>query len=936
MFIGYGYADDDVKLLMCTSGSKQQWEMKSLQAIYVTFQNKNNECLDSDGKTVQFSKCQDTPDKNHIWHINRNGTNPCKYYKDTSIAEKEDIERITAEPALCCGACQQNPACKSFTVIDRDTCYLHSNDDKIEPHSGWTSGTCSGAASPIQIVHNLTGKCAQLQDSSIVLAPCADDIEKAPLQAFNYDGHLRPEKSVKCIATGITPAPSCAPVDVVGALWCDPDKPMDERVNALISNLTLQEKSVLFVNGAGGVDRIHWPKYQWWSEALHGVARDGMATSWPQIIGIGSTFNKTLMKALGVMTSIEARAKNNGNGKTYWAPNVNIFRDPRWGRGQETPGEDPTLNGEYAKAFVSGMQGDDPKYIRASSCLKHYAAYSQEADRNSVGIVVNAQDMIDTYLPAFQKGVQEGKASGIMCSYNAETYGTGIYGNNTWQKNQHGAIPSCANKYLMNDLARKKWGFNGYITSDCGAVSNVENNHKYTNTSEETVLATLKAGMDIDCGHFMKSDVMVKVVQDKGVDESVLDDALRHLFSVQMRLGMLDPLEYVPYSGIPSSEVNTKAHQQLAKDAADMSLVLLRNKNKVLPLNAKTLKSVVVIGPNGNATKTMQGNYYGTAPFLISPLMGIQNRTQASVSFVAGCASVSDQCADIPQAVKAAQNADVVILVVGIDQSQESEGRDRKSLLLPGKQDLLIESVTNATGGKKVVVLVVMSGGPIDISAHLDAVDAVMWCGYPGQAGGAAIADAIFGNTNRFGKLSQTWYPQNFTNQVRMDNYEMRPNTTAGTPGRGRFYTGPTVFKFGEGLSYSQFKTQIDISKKKISLQTAQKQLSASLHTPQTASIILTVTVTVQNIGQRDGEEIILLFAEPPSAGIDNRPLRNLLAFERLFIAKDDHYLHIFKLTSHHFSLVNDEAEKAIVGGQWRLFVGLADENASNTIILID
>ena len=318
-------------------------------------------------------------------------------------------------------------------------------------------------------------------------------------------------------AEAMTPSVVCAKSGA-SAAWCDHTKPTAERVGALIAELTNAEKSVLFVNGAGAVPRLDIPKYGWWSEALHGTARDGLATSFPQIIGVASSYNHSLFQALGEVTGTEARGKNNGkaswpgdggmyHGLTMWAPNVNIFRDPRWGRGQETPGEDPTLNGAYAEQFIGGMQGDESAtgYLRTSACLKHYAAYSEEQGRNSFPAVVTPQDMVDTvlrhrrltccarasafhpccfahplarlslslslppslplqYLPAFQQGIQKGKASGLMCSYNAETYGSGIYGPGTDE--QHGAIPSCANKGLLNDLLRDKWGFKGYITSE--------------------------------------------------------------------------------------------------------------------------------------------------------------------------------------------------------------------------------------------------------------------------------------------------------------------------------------------------------------------------------------------------------------------------------------------------------------------------------------
>merc|ERR1712166_903050 len=278
------------------------------------------------------------------------------------------------------------------------------------------------------------------------------------------------------LAANAAPETFTRPCDGKSYSWCDHTKGMEERVDSLVANLTNDEKSVLFVNGAGAVPRIGWPAYQWWSEALHGVARDGVATSFPQICGVAASYNRSLWHMIGDATSTEGRGKNQEysgqmyHGLTFWAPNVNIFRDPRWGRGQETPGEDPTLNGEYAIEFVHGMQGDQSSgFLKTSACLKHYAAYSEEQGRNSFAAVVTAQDMEDTYLPAFEAGITKGNASGLMCSYNAETYGNGgDFGPGSAA--QHGAIPSCANKGLLNDLIRDKWGFDGYVTSDCGAV----------------------------------------------------------------------------------------------------------------------------------------------------------------------------------------------------------------------------------------------------------------------------------------------------------------------------------------------------------------------------------------------------------------------------------------------------------------------------------
>lgn len=322
------------------------------------------------------------------------------------------------------------------------------------------------------------------------------------------------------------------------------------------------------------------------------------------------------------------RAAECPQGLTIWTPNINIFRDPRWGRGQETPGEDPTLNSKYAINYVQGMQGDDEKYLKTSACLKHFAAYSEEgsskvapspdAPRSEFSAVVTAQDMEDTYLPAFESGVVEGKASGIMCSYNSETYGTGLFGPGTAaaddaQGGQHKGVPSCANSYLLTDLARKKWGFDGYITADCGAVGDVQHAHKYTNHTNQTVKAVLSAGMDIDCGWPM-NDVLTKanllpLLEDGELDPKLIDTALIRLYSVQMRLGMLDHPTDVPWANYTNAEnVNTPAHQALARQAAEQGLVLLKNEHNSLPLKQGSRLKIAVVGPYASATTELLGN----------------------------------------------------------------------------------------------------------------------------------------------------------------------------------------------------------------------------------------------------------------------------------------------------------------------------------------
>ncbi len=749
------------------------------------------------------------------------------------------------------------------------------------------------------------------------------------MRSFLAAGALAGSAAAAATAAAAAPNPhTCATEPARSAAWCDHTQPRDARVQALVNALTADEKAGLLVNGAAAVPRLGLPAYDWWSEALHGVARDGVATSFPQIIGVSSSYNRTLFHALGELTGTEARGKNNGlaggryQGLTMWAPNVNIFRDPRWGRGQETPGEDPTLNGEYAVQYVTGLQGDEHAngYLRTSACLKHYAAYSLETGRQQFPAVVDSQDMLDSYLPAFEDGVKRGFASGLMCSYNAETYGSGVFGNGTAA--QHGAIPSCANQGLLNDLIRDQWGFDGYVTSDCNAVSDVQNQHHYTQRTDDTVTAVLEAGMDTDCGNFMNAKVMSAYIAASDANARRVDVALARLLHIQMRLGFFDPLELNPFGQLGSEVVDTPAHRQLAREAADQSLVLLKNAHTALPLGGgggggggRAQLTVAVLGRNANATANMQGNYFGQAPFLISPLAG--------VAAVAGVTATFDDGTNTHAATGLAAAADAVVLVVGLTSegvhpSDEAEGHDRTSLMLPDDQDQYIGSVAKAAkaaDGDKPVVLLVMGGGPVDVSAWRDSddVDAIMWVGYPGQSGGAAIADALVGATNPSGKLTQTWYPQAFADKVSVFDMHMRPNATSGNPGRGhRFYTGTPVFKFGEGMGYAPFAHgPLTVAK-------------AFDEESQDGVPTLKLSVEVRNTGERDGAEVVLVFAAPPHAGVGGAPLQMLVGFERVHVRAGRSTRVDVEVPAKRFAFAEkDEAAVEVRRGQWSLWTGV-------------
>jgi beta-glucosidase len=420
------------------------------------------------------------------------------------------------------------------------------------------------------------------------------------------------------------------------AAYLDPSKPVDVRVNDLIGRMTLEEKASQLVNQARAIPRLQVPQYDWWSEALHGVARAGTATVFPEPIGLAATFDDSLIHDMAVVISTEARAKHNQSmraghsnimeGLDFWSPNINIFRDPRWGRGQETYGEDPFLTGKMGVAFITGMQGDDPNYYRVVATAKHFAVHSgPEPTRHTVDVLVSKHDQEDTYLPAFRAAVTEGKAESIMCAYNR------INGE-----------PGCANKFLLVDTLRKAWGFNGYVVSDCDAIVDIFQGHHFAKSQPEAAAVALKTGMDSECADFFtitKDDhdykPYIDAVKQELLTEADLDVALRRLFTARMKLGMFDPPEKVPYAMTPDSEIDSAPHRELALKMARESMVLLKN-DEVLPF-ASSVKKILVVGPLADSTEVLYGNYNGTPSHAVSALEGIRKQFPgAKVTYVAG------------------------------------------------------------------------------------------------------------------------------------------------------------------------------------------------------------------------------------------------------------------------------------------------------------
>lgn len=712
--------------------------------------------------------------------------------------------------------------------------------------------------------------------------------------------------------------------------FCRVNLPIRARVQDLLGRLNLQEKVRLLVNNAAGVPRLGIQGYEWWSEALHGVSNVGPgtkfqgafpgATSFPQVITTAASFNASLWEAIGQVVSDEARAMYNGGtaGLTYWSPNVNIFRDPRWGRGQETPGEDPSLAAKYAASYVRGLQGIYNKNkLKVAACCKHYTAYDLDnwngVDRFHFNAKVSKQDLEDTYNVPFKACVQEGQVASVMCSYN-----------------QVNGKPTCADPDLLRNTIRGEWRLNGYIVSDCDSVGVLYDDQHYTRTPEEAAADTIKAGLDLDCGPFLA--VHTQGAISRGLlTEADVNNALTNTITVQMRLGMFDGEPSAqPFGHLGPRDVCTPAHQELALQAARQGIVLLQNRARSLPLSTARHRSIAVIGPNADATVTMIGNYAGVACGYTSPLQGISR--YAKTIHQSGCIGVA--CTSNQQfgaAIAAASQADATVLVMGLDQSIEAEFRDRTSVLLPGHQQELISRVAMASRGPTILVL--MCGGPVDVSfAKNDPkISAILWVGYPGQAGGTAIADVLFGTTNPGGKLPNTWYPQDYVAKIAMTDLAMRANPLRGYPGRTyRFYRGPVVFPFGFGLSYTRFtqslakaphKVMVHLTKHYTNTNTSTFNNNAVrvLHTKCGKTVSL--HIDVHNTGEVDGSHTVLLFSTPP-AGAKSAE-KQLVGFQKVHVLAGSKQrvrmrLHVCK----HLSRADEFGIRRIPIGEHTLHIG--------------
>jgi len=658
----------------------------------------------------------------------------------------------------------------------------------------------------------------------------------------------------------------------------------ETRATDLVAQMTLEEKISQLGAEAPAIARLNIQEYHWWNECLHGVARAGIATVFPQAIGMAASFDTATMREVANVISDEARAKHheaqrNKNykiytGLTFWSPNINIFRDPRWGRGHETYGEDPYLTGQMGMQFVKGLQGNDSKYLKLVSTAKHFAVHNgPEPNRHSFNVLPSKRDLWETYLPAFEDLIVDAKAYSVMGAYNRVD---GESASASWM--------------LLNDILRKQWGFEGYVVSDCGAINDIYENHKIVDTQEQAAALGIRRGCDLNCGSVYQRALKTAVSQGLiGIKE--IDLSVYRLMLARMKLGMFDPIELVPYAQIPFEINNKKAHDDLALKMAHKSMTLLKNEG-ILPLNKNLIKKIAVIGPNADNINALKGNYYGTPSNPVSIINGIKAKSGPEIELVyhKGVSLVTHQNKDSlvlsKRILKDIESADVAIFVGGLDATWEGEesnemrskngvegffGGDRTKIELPEVQLNALKAM-NKTGTP--VVFVLLAGSAVSFNGLEQELEGILAAWYPGQRGGDAVADVLFGNYNPAGRLPVTFYSS--TNELpNFEDYNMR----AGNGFTYRYYNGNAIYPFGYGMSYTKFKySDLAINKKVFN-----------------NSDEVVVSVNVKNSGELDGEEVVQLYVKDVES-TTWMPHKQLRGFKRISLKKGEKKMVEFKL----------------------------------------
>lgn len=678
----------------------------------------------------------------------------------------------------------------------------------------------------------------------------------------------------------------------------------EERACDLVSHMTLEEKISQMQYEAPEIERLGVPSYNWWCEALHGVARAGVSTMFPQAIGMAATYDPELIEKVADVISTEGRAKYHEfqrkgdhdiyKGLTFWSPSINIDRDPRWGRGQETYGEDPYLTSRLAVAFIRGIQGKDEKYLKAAACAKHFAAHSgPEAERHHFNAVVSQKDLWETYLPAFEAAVQEAKVAGVMGAYNMLN-----------------SEPCCGSKTLLKDILRDELKFNGYVTSDCWAIKDFNEGHKVTDSIEESASLAVKNGCDLNCGCAFAS--LMKGYQKGLVQEKEIDSSVIRLMLLRMRLGMFDDPKKVSYASIPYEKNDCEEHRRIALEVAEKSLVLLRNKNGFLPLNRKELKSVAVIGPNADSRAALEGNYSGTASEYLTVLEGVREAAgrDTRIYYAEGChlfknstSNLSQKYDRLTEAVSAAERADVTILCLGLDAGLEGEdgdtgnefaSGDKPNLALPGTQQELLEAVIE-TG--KPVVLILFAGSALAVNWAGELSQAIVQAWYPGGQGGRAVASLLFGDYSPSGRLPITFY-RSEQDLPDFHDYSMENRTY-------RFLKAEPLYPFGYGLSYARFQYERPaLSKSEI-----------------IAGCDIEVQSQVKNTGKCESDEIVQLYLQDLEASV-RVPKWQLAGIKRVSLKPGETSDLHFTVTARQMALIDEAGNCILEPGKFRVYIG--------------
>lgn len=685
-----------------------------------------------------------------------------------------------------------------------------------------------------------------------------------------------------------------------------------KRAKELVAQMTLEEKVGQTLYQAPAIPRLGIKAYNWWNEALHGVARAGTATVFPQAIGMAATFDEDLLEQVGDAVSTEARAKFNMQqkaddtdiykGLTFWAPNVNIFRDPRWGRGHETFGEDPYLTSRLGVRYVMGLQGHDEDYLKAAACAKHFAVHSgPESVRHEFNAEVSEQDLRETYLPAFKACVQEGKVEAVMGAYNRTN-----------------GAPCCGNSYLLQDILRKEWGFEGHVTSDCWAIKDFHEGHLVTSTPVESVSMAMNNGCDLNCGNLFH--FLTQAVENGMVDEKRLNEAVENLFMARMKLGVLDKKEENPFDKIPYTVVDSEEMRKLNREVARRSVVLLKNENHILPLDKKKLHTIGVIGPNADSRKALVGNYEGTSSRYITVLEGIEDYVGENVRVLysegyhlyrdrtSNLAMEHDRDSEVRAVCEA---SDVVIAVVGLDATLEGEegdtgneygSGDKPNLNLPGLQPDIIR-IAKESG--KPVIVVLLAGSAMALSWEDEHVDAILDGFYPGAQGGAAIAEILFGGANPEGKLPITFY-QTTEELPEFTDYAMKGRTY-------RYMENEALYPFGYGLSYTTY---------------AYGNLECVK--PFDAQDGITLQVTVTNTGDREGTETLQVYVKAKREGTPNPQLKYV---KKITLKPGESVTEEIHLSPEAFMLYDEKGNFTLEKGAYDIFVGGCQPDARSAAL---